>query len=147
MSGGNPGSGDGLMMILKYSPVSLVTVLLLTFSPSAAFAQQPADTLQTRGDSLANLPGAVSVAKADTGIQTQSPSGIDSVVSYSATDSIVYSLSGRMMYLFGNGEIKYKELGLKAEPDGTIRYDAIPLRLENLLKIIELSERMAAVAA
>jgi lipopolysaccharide assembly outer membrane protein LptD (OstA) len=43
------------------------------------------------------------------------PSGIDSVVTYSAADSVVYSLTSRTMYLYGKGDIKYKELGLKAE--------------------------------
>ena len=52
---------------------------------------------------------------ADTVKAVQSPSGIDSVVNYSAADSIVYSLANKTMYLFGKGAIKYKELGLKAE--------------------------------
>ena len=58
-------------------------------------------------DSLAKSP--------DTVKTVQSPSGIDSVVAYAATDSIIYSLSDKTMYLFGKGNIKYKELGLKAE--------------------------------
>ena len=45
----------------------------------------------------------------------KSPSGIDSVVTYSATDSVVYALRSKTMYLYGKGDIKYKELGLKAE--------------------------------
>jgi lipopolysaccharide assembly outer membrane protein LptD (OstA) len=57
------------------------------------------DTSKTKLDSLAVKPA----------------SGIDSVVTYSAADSIVYSLSTKTMYLFGKGNIKYKELGLKAE--------------------------------
>ncbi len=48
-------------------------------------------------------------------LATRSPSGIDSVVTYSAADSIVYALSEKTMYLFGKADIKYKELGLKAE--------------------------------
>jgi lipopolysaccharide assembly outer membrane protein LptD (OstA) len=45
----------------------------------------------------------------------KSPSGIDSVVIYSASDSVVYSIKSKTMYLYGKGDIKYKELGLKAE--------------------------------
>ncbi|MEO8167173.1 MAG: putative LPS assembly protein LptD, partial [bacterium] len=45
----------------------------------------------------------------------QTASGIDSVVNYAATDSIVYSLSSKTMFLYGKSSIKYKELGLKAE--------------------------------
>lgn len=57
-----------------------------------------ADTSQSKKDSL----------------QT-SHSGIDSVVAYSATDSIVYSLSSKTMFLYGKASIKYRELALKAE--------------------------------
>ena len=100
------------MRMLRYSLVYLVTVLSLSLLPLAVFAQRPADSLQIRGDSLGIASGTARAAKADTGAPP--PSGIDSVVAYSASDSIVYSLAGRMMYMFGNGEIKYKELGLKA---------------------------------
>jgi lipopolysaccharide assembly outer membrane protein LptD (OstA) len=51
----------------------------------------------------------------DTSADSVSPSGIDSLVTYSASDSIVYSLASRTMYLFGAGDIRYKELGLKAQ--------------------------------
>ncbi len=51
----------------------------------------------------------------DTTKVVRSPSGIDSVVTYSASDSIVYSLKAKTMYLYGKGDIGYKELGLKAE--------------------------------
>jgi lipopolysaccharide assembly outer membrane protein LptD (OstA) len=52
-------------------------------------------------------------ARADTA--GPSGSGIDSVVTYAAADSVVYALQTRKMYLYGKGEIRYKELGLKAE--------------------------------
>ena len=42
------------------------------------------------------------------------PSGIDSVVTYTAADSVIYDLSARTMYLHGKAAIAYKELGLKA---------------------------------
>ncbi|HEX9007514.1 MAG TPA: putative LPS assembly protein LptD [Bacteroidota bacterium] len=44
-----------------------------------------------------------------------SPSGVDSVVNYTATDSVIYRLDSRTMFMYGKGDIKYKELGLKAE--------------------------------
>lgn len=53
--------------------------------------------------------------RADTVQQVQSPSGVDSIVSYSAADSIIYSLRFKTMYMYGKGELKYKEFGLKAE--------------------------------
>lgn len=44
-----------------------------------------------------------------------SPSGIDSTVVYSAADSIHYDLRDRTMFLYGKGDIRYRELGLKAD--------------------------------
>ncbi len=41
--------------------------------------------------------------------------GVDTVVNYSAKDSIVYSLRTRYMNLFGNSEMQYQTIGLKAE--------------------------------
>lgn len=42
-------------------------------------------------------------------------SGVDTVVVYSATDSVVYSLRTRTMTMHANGNIKYKQMQLKAE--------------------------------
>lgn len=65
-----------------------------------ASGQSRADTLRTAADSTRAVP---------------SPSGVDSVVVYSAVDSVIYSLNSRTMYLYGKGDIKYRELGLRAE--------------------------------
>src|SRR5438093_314453 len=54
-------------------------------------------------------------AKIDTIKAVKSPSGVDSVVAYSAADSVVYSLRTKTMYLYGKGDLKYKALGLKSE--------------------------------
>lgn len=43
------------------------------------------------------------------------PSGVDTVVTYLAKDSIVYSMSTRLMNLYGKSELRYKTIGLKAE--------------------------------
>jgi len=95
---------------LLTSPVRCL-LLLLAFSSvvPAALSQVPrkADSVRAKVDTTAVVPDSVSAA--------QSSSGIDSVVVYSAADSIVYALSRRTMYLYGKSSIKYKELGLKAE--------------------------------
>jgi hypothetical protein len=44
-----------------------------------------------------------------------SVSGVDTVVVYSAADSIVYSLTTRTMTLYSKGDIKYRQMQLKAE--------------------------------
>ena len=42
-------------------------------------------------------------------------SGIDSVVTYTATDSLVYMYKDRTMDMFGKSTVKYKTMGLDAE--------------------------------
>lgn len=72
------------------------------------FPLQP-DTL------LAQQSRAADTTKVDTTKPLRSPSGIDSIVAYSASDSIIYSLTSKTMYMYGKAEITYRELGLKAE--------------------------------
>jgi lipopolysaccharide assembly outer membrane protein LptD (OstA) len=101
-----------------------VSVVLLAFACLSSHAQlrdfpQPVpvkpDTSRAASDSLVMASSDTSATKADSLLAAKSPSGIDSVVTYSASDSIVYSLSSKTMYLFGKSTIKHKELGLKAE--------------------------------
>lgn len=72
-------------------------VVLTSFT---AFAQisPPADTLLIQPDTT-----------------TSRVSGIDTVVAYSAKDSIVYSMRTRLMDLYRSSEIQYQTMGLKAE--------------------------------
>lgn len=44
-----------------------------------------------------------------------SAAGVDTVVTYTARDSIVYSMSTRFMNLYGKSELSYRTIGLKAE--------------------------------
>ena len=70
------------------------------------------DTTSNPGQSTTKDTAAT---KPDTLKAPKSPSGVDSLVVYSAQDSVVYSLGTKTMHLFGKGNIKYRELGLKAE--------------------------------
>lgn len=54
-------------------------------------------------------------ARIDTARTPGSSSGIDSTVTYAASDTVRYALNARTMYLYGNSSIKYRELGLRAE--------------------------------
>ncbi len=60
------------------------------------------------------------------------PSGVDTVVTYIAKDSIVYSMSTRFMNLYGKSELRYRTMGLKAErvdvnwDNATLRAIGIP---------------------
>ena len=81
---------------------------LLT-APCQALAQQT-DTTQTAAADSVNARN----------------SGVDTLVVYSAKDSIVYSLRTRFMNLYGNSEMQYLALGLKAERVG-INWDTSTL--------------------
>jgi lipopolysaccharide assembly outer membrane protein LptD (OstA) len=73
-------------------------------------AVQPADSAgSVRKDSLL-----ADTTRTDSTRAVSNPSGVDSVVTYAASDSILYFTSDRTMHLYGKGDIKYKELGLKA---------------------------------
>lgn len=43
------------------------------------------------------------------------PSGVDTLVVYSAKDSIIYSMRTKFMNLYGKSELRYRAIGLKAE--------------------------------
>jgi len=86
----------------------LFAALVIALSAQSGSAQTVArnDTARSAVPDTTALPDTMRI---------KSPSGIDSVVTYSATDSIVYALSRKTMYLYGNSSIKYKSMGLKAE--------------------------------
>ncbi|MBE0556690.1 MAG: hypothetical protein IH628_05595, partial [Proteobacteria bacterium] len=54
------------------------------------------------------------VPRGDTLRTVSSPSGVDTLVTYQASDSIVYSISSRTMFLFGDASLAYRDLGLEA---------------------------------
>jgi len=76
---------------------------LLWHEPLASQASQ-AKVIPQGKDTLQTIPQ-------DT---TRQPSGIDTVVLYSAKDSIVYSLQSRTMTLYGDADLKYRHQELKA---------------------------------
>ncbi|MEE9288934.1 MAG: hypothetical protein V3U69_05020, partial [Bacteroidota bacterium] len=59
-------------------------------------------------------------------------SGVDSVVVYSASDSISYSLLTRFMKMYGKSDIKYRDLQLKAERVD-VNWDTATLVAEGVL--------------
>jgi lipopolysaccharide assembly outer membrane protein LptD (OstA) len=58
-------------------------------------------------------------------------SGVDTVVTYVAKDSITYSMSTRFMNLYGKSELKYRTMGLKAERVD-INWDSATLSAEGI---------------
>jgi lipopolysaccharide assembly outer membrane protein LptD (OstA) len=89
-----------LWMVVPFVPTAEAQTVI---APSEIFAT---DTSASR-DTTSATPDSV--------VAPLSPSGVDSVIQYSASDSIVYSLRSRTMHLHGESKITYKELGLTAE--------------------------------
>ena len=93
---------------------------------SAAAGRKPRPSPAVSQDSTARRPDSTSLAardstarrdtsaRADSLLAVPSPSGVDSVVNYTASDSVIYAIDSRTMFMFGKGDIKYKDLGLKA---------------------------------
>jgi lipopolysaccharide assembly outer membrane protein LptD (OstA) len=85
---------------------SLFTLLLGCF---AILQTLPAQTsAQAQRDTTLVVPSARDTV-------ASSKSGVDTVVTYLAKDSIVYSMSTRLMNLYGKSEVRYRAIGLKAE--------------------------------
>jgi len=96
-------------------PCAAALLLATGLLPGLLQAQpSSSDTLKTPlRDSTAGRD--TSGAAKDTVRASASSSGIDSVVTYTAADSVVYSLSQRTMFLFGKGNVAYRELALRAQ--------------------------------
>ncbi len=77
-----------------------VVLLLLPVEASA----QTADTTAA-ADTSAVLPDTIKTASG----------GIDSVVTYKANDSIVFTFSDKQMKIFGKGDVRFKDLNLTSE--------------------------------
>ena len=73
------------------------------------------DTLVLLPDSMQTSPDTLALrATRDTTIMS-SKDVIDSPVKYKAVDSIIYALSEKKVYLFGESEINYQQINLTAE--------------------------------
>ncbi|MEE9225785.1 MAG: putative LPS assembly protein LptD [Bacteroidota bacterium] len=72
------------------------------------------------------------IRSAPSGGVQEGSSGVDTVVVYSASDSITYSLSSRFMKMYGKADIKYREIELKAERVD-VNWDTATLVAEGVL--------------
>jgi hypothetical protein len=88
---------------MKFSSLVSFLAIVVFLSPQTLFSQAQ--------DSV-KLPS--TVQSGDT-TKSRGGSGIDTVINYSAKDSIVYSMRTRFMDLYGKSELQYQTLGLKAE--------------------------------
>lgn len=93
----------------KIIHIYLSTIILIIFV-NLSFSQE----LSTSDTSIQNL------TPLDTNIVVirdtlKSSSGVDSIITYTSTDSIIYSIANRKMKLYGKGNIKYRQMELKSE--------------------------------
>ncbi|NUN70723.1 MAG: hypothetical protein HUU02_13555, partial [Bacteroidetes bacterium] len=95
-----------LHMMLRHAAMRPVTAALLLFLllPALSSAQSK-DTLALPSDSLAVMQDSLAAEEG----------GIDSVVTYTAQDSIVFTFADKGMKIFGKGDIRFKDLSLKSE--------------------------------
>jgi lipopolysaccharide assembly outer membrane protein LptD (OstA) len=106
----------------KYRKVFLLFLLLVSTKAVAQIAVSGDSTAKARDTTLSSR---------DT-LGVTSPSGVDSVVSYQASDSVVYMMGKRTTFLHGKSSIRYKELGLKAELIN-INWNTSQLRAEGVV--------------
>jgi lipopolysaccharide assembly outer membrane protein LptD (OstA) len=100
-------------MTRLHSTSFVLALLLSLLAPAPGAEAQPrASSPDTAARPRA--PGDTSAVRADTSEAT-SPSGVDSVVTFTARDSVLYHVGTRTMDLYGTATIRYKELGLDAD--------------------------------
>jgi lipopolysaccharide assembly outer membrane protein LptD (OstA) len=98
------------IILLKF--VFSIVAILLSACFTISYSQE-----KTVNDSLISIQPK---ATADTSIiipkdTVKSSTSVDTVISYTSTDSIIYSIANRKMKLYGEGNIKYKQMDLKSE--------------------------------
>lgn len=85
--------------------ITILIGIIIFFSNNAHAQQQ---------DSLSRpLPLDTTISRQDT--LKKSPEGIDSVVSYTAKDSIVFTFKDKQMKIYGKGDVRFKDLSLQSE--------------------------------
>jgi lipopolysaccharide transport LptD-like protein len=98
---------------------ALIFLCILSFSPASGQKLAGRDSTSLRRDTIRNRP---LIAKDTTGTRgaslsrdTTRASGVDTLVTYSSTDSIVYDFSTKKMSLFQKGQIRYRDLQLTSD--------------------------------
>jgi lipopolysaccharide assembly outer membrane protein LptD (OstA) len=92
--------------------------ILLFLLCTVSLAQQVSriDTVKIKLDTFKSIAPNDSTRRDSTAAKdTTSSSGVDSVVNYTARDSVVYSIATKKMSLYSQGDIKYKEMRLTAD--------------------------------
>ncbi len=118
---------------MRVNQIKILLIILLTVQAGGLLRAQQTDTIASPGpevlsDSLLSSLDSVLMAAsasdsmlADSALtNTQPESGVDYEVKYSASDSLIFSLDGGMVELYGDAIITYDEIELTA---AYIRYE------------------------
>lgn len=93
--------------------MKLITYIILLF---CAFN---VTTLKAQDSTLVSTSKDTLIAKIDSSVKVidapAASGGLDSKVTYSAKDSMVFDIINQKIYLYGNSEVTYEKLNLKAE--------------------------------
>ncbi|HMK38990.1 MAG TPA: hypothetical protein VK569_06590, partial [Bacteroidota bacterium] len=87
----------------SYALLLPLAIVLVFPGPLSAQARRGQDSLKT-----AHRDSSGAGARKDSVKASGSSSGIDTVVTYAAGDSVRYDLKSRTMYMFGRSDIRYR---------------------------------------
>jgi len=94
----------------------MIIVLVFQSTGLSAFSQTgPPDSLRIREDTL-NIQNDTAIADTSLADTTRADeSMLDAPVDYHAKDSIIFDVTGQMVYLYGDAEVLYQDITLKSE--------------------------------
>lgn len=102
-------------MKISHCFIIYFSFFLIVISPLFAMAQS--DTISLPDSLSVRIPADTPAVKKDTSvvvIPAKSKSALDSQVNYSSNDSILFDIAEKKVYLYGDAEIKYEEVDIKA---------------------------------
>ncbi len=111
---------------MKKLKIVLIILLLLLFK-----------SLPAQTDTLKN--GAASVSKIQSDTTKKGKYDIDAVIFSNAADSLIFDLKSKRMFIFGSGEIKYKNTDLKSGKI-TVDFENNTLQAEGIEKKADTTE-------
>ncbi len=118
---------------MRFTQIKILLIILLTVQAGVLLQAQQADTLSYNGSELLSdslltaMDSTLSALNTTDSIDADSASvpkkqgdKINSIVKYNASDSLIFSLDGGMVELYGDAIITFEEIELKAD---YIRYE------------------------
>jgi lipopolysaccharide assembly outer membrane protein LptD (OstA) len=90
-----------------------IAVILILFCASLLAQQKDTTAVKNIRQSNIAIPDSVSKAKADS-TKTKKKYDVDAIVYSSSADSLIFDVVKKKMFVYGNGELKYKDTDLKS---------------------------------